>query len=84
MPHLSNLHLINLLWAGYTPLSHAHRIILLTAMGAIVLYLVCIIIAVVSTVCAQPEGTCQACNCQLNNAEALNQLIQSNIRSGKP
>ena len=53
-------------------------------MGAIVLYLVCIIIAVVSTVCAQPEGACQACSYQLNNAEALNQLIQSNIRSGKP
>ena len=42
-------------------------------------------IAVISTtVSAQEGGSCQACNCQLNNVEALNELIQSNIRAGKP
>ena len=48
------------------------------------------IIAAVSTVSAQPEGTCicKACNrcnnCQLNNVEVLDRLIESKIASGKP
>ena len=42
------------------------------------------IIAVTSTVSvAQEGGTCHACNCQFNNAELLNQLIESKIASGE-
>ena len=45
------------------------------------------VIAAVSTVSAQPEGTCKACNrcnCRLNNVEILDRLIESKIASGKP
>ena len=45
----------------------------------VILYFV--IAAIVSTASAQ--GTCQACNCQLNNVESLSRLIQSTIASGK-
>ena len=42
------------------------------------------IVAVISTVSAAQEGgTCHACNCQFNNAELLNRLIESKIASSK-
>ena len=34
--------------------------------------------AVVSVVSSQ-EGTCRACNCEINNVEALNQLIDAKV-----
>ena len=40
-------------------------------------------IAIASTASAQPEGTCQACNCQFNNVEVLSRLIESKIASGE-
>ena len=52
-------------------------------MVSIILYSVYAIIATVSTVSGQEGGTCQACNCQLNNVEVLNQLIKSTIAAGK-
>ena len=55
-------------------------------MDSTVLYLVYTITVTVifSTVSkAQPEGTCKACNCQLNNVEVLDRLIESKIASGK-
>ena len=52
-------------------------------MASSILYSVCAIIALVSTVSGQEGGTCQACNCQLNNVEVLNRLIESHMRSGK-
>ena len=53
-------------------------------MMASVIYSVYTIVAVVSTVSAAQEGgTCHACNCQFNNAELLNRLIESKIASGK-
>ena len=52
-------------------------------MASVLLYSVCVIIAVVSTVSGQEGGTCQACNCQLNNGEVLNRLIESKIAAGK-
>ena len=52
-------------------------------MASSILYSVCAIIAIVSTVSGQEGGTCQACNCQLNNVEVLNRLIESHMRSGK-
>ena len=35
------------------------------------------------TVSVQGEGTCKVCNCQLNNVQVLDQLIESKIASGK-
>ena len=52
-------------------------------MASIILYSVYIIAVIVTDVSGQEGGTCQACNCQLNNVETLNRLIQTNIRSGK-
>ena len=52
-------------------------------MASIIIYSVCAIIAITSTVSGQEGGTCTACNCQLNNVEVLNQLIESKIASGK-
>ncbi len=52
-------------------------------MASIILYSVCAIIAITSTVSGEEGGTCTACNCQLNNGEILNQLIESKIASGK-
>ena len=52
----------------------------------VALHLVYAIIAVmgVSTVSTGERGTsCQACNCQINNVELLDQLIGSKIASGK-
>ena len=34
--------------------------------------------AVVSVVSSQ-EGTCRACNCEINNVEALNQFINAKV-----
>ena len=39
--------------------------------------------AIVSTVSGAKGDTCQACNCQFNNVEVLNQLIESKIASGE-
>ena len=50
---------------------------------ASVFFLLYAVIAIVSTVSGQEEGTCRACNCQLNNVEVINQLIESKIASGK-
>ena len=44
-------------------------------------YVVLAIISVSSTASAQ-GGTCNACNCQFNNLEVLNQLIESKITTG--
>jgi hypothetical protein len=54
-------------------------------MASVDLYLVFAVIAIVSTVSSQEgsQGTCQACTCQFNNVEVLNQLIESKIASGK-
>ena len=52
-------------------------------MASVTLYSVCAIIAITSAVCGAEGGTCKACNCQLNNIEVLNQLIESKIASGK-
>ena len=52
-------------------------------MASVILYSVYAIIAITSTVSGQEGGTCRACNCQLNNIEVLNQLIESKIASGK-
>jgi hypothetical protein len=52
-------------------------------MASVILYSVCAIIAITSTVSGEEGGTCTACNCQLNNGEILNQLIESKIASGK-
>ena len=52
-------------------------------MAAVLLYSVCAIIAAVSTISSQEGDTCQACNCQLNNGEVLNRLIESKIAAGK-
>ena len=43
-----------------------------------------IIVAIVSTVTRTVSGgTCEACNCQFNNVELLDQLIESKVASGK-
>ena len=52
-------------------------------MALVILYSVCAIIAITSTVSGEEGGTCKACNCQLNNVEVLNRLIESKITSGK-
>ena len=52
-------------------------------MASIIIYSVCAIIAITSAVSGQEGGTCKACNCQVNNVEVLNQLIESKIASGK-
>ena len=44
-------------------------------------YVVLATISVSSTASAQ-GGTCNACNCQFNNLEVLNQLIESKIATG--
>lgn len=51
-------------------------------MDTVILYF--IIAAIVSTASAQPQGSCSTCNCQLNNVESLNRVIQQAISSGKP
>lgn len=55
------------------------------ASSSVIIYSVYAIVAAVfsATISAQESESCQACNCQLNNVEALNELIQTNIRSGK-
>ena len=50
---------------------------------SVILYLVFAIVAIASTMSAQAEGTCQACNCQFNNVQVLSQLIESKIASGE-
>ena len=35
------------------------------------------------TVSGEEGGTCKACNCQFNNVEVLNRLIESKIASSK-
>ena len=52
-------------------------------MASVILYSVCAIIAITSTVSGEEGGTCTACNCQFNNVEVLDQLIESKIASGK-
>ena len=52
-------------------------------MALVILYSVCAIIAITSTVSGEEGGTCTACNCQFNNVEVLDQLIESKIASGK-
>ena len=52
-------------------------------MASVILYSVCAIIAITSAVSGEEGGTCRACNCQFNNVEVLNQLIESKIASGK-
>ena len=52
-------------------------------MNSVILYFVYAIIAVVSTVSAQPEGTCQACNCKFNNVQTLKHLIKEEVVNGK-
>ena len=52
-------------------------------MASVILYSVCAIIAITSTVSGEEGGTCTACNCQFNNIEVLDQLIESRIASGK-
>ena len=52
-------------------------------MVSVILYSVCAIIAITSAVSGEEGGTCRACNCQFNNAEVLNRLIESKIASGK-
>ena len=43
-----------------------------------------IIVVTVSTVTRTVSGgTCEACNCQFNNVELLDNLIESKIASGK-
>ena len=44
-------------------------------------YVVFAIVSVSSTASAQ-GGTCNACNCQFNNVEVLNRLIESKIATG--
>ena len=50
-------------------------------MDSAILYSVYAVTVIFST--AQAEGTCQTCNCQFNNVQLLNQLIESKIASGK-
>ena len=54
-------------------------------MASVIFYSVYVyaVVAIVSAVSGGEGGTCQACNCRLNNAEVLNQLIESKITSGK-
>ena len=52
-------------------------------MASVILYSVCAIIAIISTISGQEGGTCTACNCQFDNLEVFNQLIESKIASGK-
>ena len=52
-------------------------------MASNILYSVCAIIAITSAVSGQEGGTCRACNCQFNNVEGLNRMIESQIASGK-
>ena len=53
-------------------------------MASVILYSVYAVMAIiVSAVSGGEGGNCQACNCQLNNVEVLNQLIESKIASGK-
>lgn len=52
-------------------------------MASVTFYSVYVIIAVVSTVSAESEGICQACNCQFNNIEVLNQMIKTEIATGE-
>ena len=52
-------------------------------MASVIPYLVYAIIAITTTVSAQDGDTCGACNCQVNNIQVLNQLIESKIASGK-
>ena len=49
-------------------------------MTSVILYSV---YAITSTVSGEEGGTCKACNCQFNNVEVFNQLIESKIASGK-
>ena len=49
-------------------------------MDLVISYLLFVTIAVPSVVCAQ-EGTCEACNCQFDNLEVLDELIESRIES---
>ena len=48
-----------------------------------VLYLVCVIIASISTASIAQGDTCRACNCQFDNIQALDQLIKEEIATGK-
>ena len=53
-------------------------------MASAILCLVHAVMAIVSTVSGVVKGdTCKACNCQFDNVEALNQLIELKIASGK-
>ena len=52
-------------------------------MAVIILYSVCAIIAITSAVSGEKRGNCKACNCQFDNIEVLDQLIESRIASGK-
>ena len=52
-------------------------------MVSVILYSVCAIIAITSTVSGEEGGACKACNCQFSNVEVLDQLIESKIASGK-
>ena len=53
-------------------------------MDSAILYSVYAFTVIFSTISiAQPEGTCQASNCQFSNIKALDQLIESKIVSGK-
>ena len=52
-------------------------------MASVIFYSVYAVVAIVSAVSGGEGGTCQACNCQFNNGEVLNQLIESKIASGK-
>ena len=56
---------------------------LVHTMALVILYSVCAIIAITSTVSGEEGGTCKACNCQFNNVKVLNQLIELKIASGK-
>ena len=52
-------------------------------MASVIFYSVYAVVVMVSAVSGEEGGTCQACNCRLNNGEVLNQLIESKIASGK-
>lgn len=63
-----------------TTISPCHSLM----MNPAILYLVFVaIVAFDSTLAAQPESTCQACNCQFNNIQVLSQLIESKLASGE-
>ena len=52
-------------------------------MASVIFYSVYAAMVMVSAVSGGEGGTCQACNCQFNNGEVLNQLIESKIASGE-